>query len=337
MERVVTATEWKQFGDDCLTRRELRRALACWRKAERAGMPAEQFVAERWMAWMLLGDFERAWRQSDLAAKMRRRSEEDYTCWDGLPFDGRDLLVRCCHGLGDTIQFSRYLPILRERCRSLTFQVQRGLMPLYEKIDCIDRMVPAWEILPEEIEALPQIEIMELPYAFRTMVETVPNRVPYLAAQAASIPAANGTRLKVGVIWASSQWRAERSLPLGLFEPLSKIPGVALYSLQYGPEREDLRGCGFPITDLVVGGNDSIASTASFIKALDVLIAPDTMAVHLAGALGKPVWVLLLHAANWRWITGRNDSPWYPTMRLFWQPLPGDWETPIKQIEELLR
>jgi hypothetical protein len=142
-------------------------------------------------------------------------------------------------------------------------------------------------------------------------------------------------RLRVALIWTSSTWDETRSAPLGAFESaLAKVPGVAFYALQHGPKHIEAAAGGW----LRYEGEQSsdVLDTAADLMNVDLLIAVDTMAAHLAGALGRSVWVLLKHEADWRWMVGRCDSPWYPTMRLFRQPRPGDWATPLESMAAAL-
>jgi hypothetical protein len=190
------------------------------------------------------------------------------------------------------------------------------------------------------------LPFLSLPGVFHTTLETIPNRVPYLRVPEAKLESwrrrvgVGGPR-KVGIAWAGSptyKKDRDRSLSLSEFAPLSGIPGIRLFSLQkVTGEREFLSGAaGLEIEDLEAGA-DGITDTAAAIRSLDLVIAADTMVAHLAGALGAPVWTLLPYAADWRWLVGREDSPWYPTMRLFRQPSPGEWRPVMEGVVEALR
>jgi hypothetical protein len=185
-----------------------------------------------------------------------------------------------------------------------------------------------------------EIEVMELPWALRTSASHVPAPIPYLfvsagvvARRAPRFTARGG--LRAGLIWASSAWDESRSIPLSLLSgTLGAIPGVAFYSLQHGPKH--IEACGSPWLSYEGEQSSDVLDTAADLMNVDLLIAVDTMAAHLAGALGRPVWMLLKHEADWRWMTGRCDSPWYPSMRLFRQPRPGDWLTPARSLAAAL-
>jgi hypothetical protein len=305
-------------------------------------------VGARWTAAMQRGDFESAWRQTDRIETERRALESSgrftpqpcHLLWDGTPFDGKDVVVRCSHGLGDTLQFVRYVPLVRARARDVRLLVQPHLLPLFETSAEFGDVRNGWtnDTPPRDVE----IEIMELAYAFRSTVETVPRNVPYLPAtplarEQRKLPSFDaGSTLKVGLLWSASEWDTSRSIPLELFAPLGTVAGAKFYSLQQGPERETWRNACFGLEPLHEH-TEEIAAAAAAMRSLDLVITVDGMVAHLAGALAAPVWVLLKHQADWRWMRDRADSPWYPTMRLFRQNRPGDWAPVIKQVGDELR
>lgn len=293
-------------------------------------------VAVRWEAAMRAGDFERAWRETDRIEERRRADEAEgrrvhrshHLLWNGTAFDGARVLVRCTHGLGDTLQFVRYVPLLRERARQVIVLAQPHLVHLLRspqfgdvRNGWTDEAPPAHEV---------EIEIMELPYAFRSTVDTLPARVPYLPldnvrAHRAALPAwPHNDAFRVGLVWGSSDWDTSRSIPLSALEPLAEVPGVQFFGLQQGASAEPPANAAFPIVSLSSFTTD-IRTAAAVMLELDLVITVDCMVAHLAGALARPVWVMLKHDADWRWMDRRLDSPWYPTMRLFRQPAPGEW------------
>jgi hypothetical protein len=300
-------------------------------------------VARRWMAAMRRGDFEEAWRQTDrieierraLQACGRFTPQPHYLCWDGTAFDARDVLVRCRHGLGDTLQFVRYVPLLRKRARSVCVLVQPQLLPLLQRSREFGDVRSGWtnEKPPHEVE----IEIMELAYAFRSTEETLPREVPYvsdapLAGEERELPAIGcEDTLDVGLLWCASDWDTSRSISLDAFAPLRTVQGAKFHSLQQGTERAAWRNACFDIEPLHEHTTEIVAAAAAMQK-LDLVITIDGMAAHLAGALARPVWVLLKHEADWRWMRDRADSPWYPTMRLFRQTRAGDWSEVIGRV-----
>ncbi len=299
------------------------------------------------MAAMLDGDFEAAWRQTDRIELPRRVAAArggfargpEHLVWDGAAFAGARVLVRCEHGLGDTIQFLRYCPRLREQARQVIVKAQPMLLPLLAGMAGIDVLLDAWTCEPEPEHEV-AIECMELPYAFRDTPETLPAATPYLPierirAGAQPVPIEAGEGCAIGLVWASSAWDRSRSVALAQLAPLGALAGVRFFSLQQGPEAEEIAAAPFAITPLSRFTTGTREAAAAMLK-MDLIISVDSMTAHLAGALGRPAWVLLQHAADWRWLRGRADSPWYPTMRLFRQPAPGDWGGAIAQMAAAL-
>jgi hypothetical protein len=282
-------------------------------------MLAADALEREWFAAMRRGDYGSAWDVS--AAMLARRDPKGcddcavpYHCrwvWNGAPLKGRDVLVRCYHGLGDTIQFLRYLPPLASQAASVTLEVQPPLLPLLLNFPGIDRLgfdrgapMPARECV---------VEIMELCFALRLAPETLPP--PYLSAMAASLPP--GT---IGLCWQAGGWDAQRSIPADLFAPFTRFACISLVPAPCVLPVLNPEGCPF---DMV--------RTAGLIAGCRLVITVDTMVAHLAGALGKPVWLLLRRDADWRWAAG-EETPWYPTMRLYRQEVAGDWHAPLARI-----
>jgi Glycosyltransferase family 9 (heptosyltransferase) len=237
--------------------------------------------------------------------------------------------VRCYHGLGDTIQFIRYVPLLKALAAAVTVWAQPPLLPLLGTMHGIDRLLPLHDGTPD-VAYDADVEVMELPHVFRTTLATVPAEVPYLRVEPVPLPCRG--RLAVGLAWRAGEWDARRSIPLALLAPLGKVPGIAWYILQRGPGLMGWRG-GFGILPRA----SNLFEEARLIRALDLVISVDTMPAHLAGALGVPVWTLLPAEADWRWMDGRDDSPWYPTMRLFRQEEDGVWEPVIMRAAAALK
>jgi hypothetical protein len=242
------------------------------------------------------------------------------------------------------VQFIRYAPLVKQRGGRVIVECQESLLRLLASCPGIDHLVAQSSPLPEfDVQA----PLLSLAGIFGTSLATIPANVPYLFAdthliarwrqESSAIPG-----LKIGIAWQGSPMHKEdkqRSLPLAHFEPLARLPGVCLFSLQVGPGANQLRDLGgrFPVTDL--GGQfdpGSFQDAAAVVTLLDLVISADTAVAHLAGALGVPVWVLLPFAPDWRWLLGREDSPWYPTMRLFRQAKPGDWDGVFDRVASAL-
>jgi hypothetical protein len=286
---------------------------------------------------MRRGAFEEAWAISDAVLHARvgvpcwHWPRHQQYLWDGTPLADKRVLVRCYHGLGDTMQFIRYAPLIKDMARAVMVWAQPALLPLLRTMHGIDRLLPLHDGAPD-VEYDVDVESMELPHIFRTTLATIPAEIPYLHIAPAALPRQG--RVAVGLVWAAGDWEHERrSIPWPLLAPLATVPGVALYILQRGPALEHYQhGVG------ILSGTDDVVETARLMRALDLVISVDTMSAHLAGALGVPVWTLLDAAADWRWMDEREDSPWYPTMRLFRQECPGAWEPVVARVmAELMR
>src|ERR1700685_2227621 len=213
-------------------------AVPLYEMAERAGYEADRCAGGRWICHMLLGNFERAWGESD--AIQARGKPDRHRFWDGRPFEDRRVLIRCLHGLGDTIQFIRYAPLIRERARALTIEVQPALQLLIQESQLADAVITWGEQEPHWDQ---QIEIVELPRIFRTTLKTIPKNVPYLKAPSAAVIAPyDGTPpLRVGVVWASSRYNPVRSVPIDQMAQLFDADGTSFFSLQAGEERAELK------------------------------------------------------------------------------------------------
>jgi tetratricopeptide (TPR) repeat protein len=263
---------------------------------------------------------------------------------------GKTLLVHAEQGLGDVIQFCRYLPLLLAQDISLVFEVMPSLRPLLRTLPGAISLVGRGEPLPLFDYHCP---LLSLPLALNTRLNTIPAQVQYLTAEAERVVqwkqrlrALPG--LRVGIAWQGNPavekliWARGRSIPLAVLEPLAHLPGVSLVSIQKGPGVEQLRAVPFAerIVDLSAEldpGPDAFLDTAAVMAGLDLVISTDTSVAHLAGALGRPVWVMLAASPEWRWGLERSDSPWYPTMRLFRQTPDRDWTVVVAAIVTALQ
>jgi Tetratricopeptide repeat/TPR repeat/Glycosyltransferase family 9 (heptosyltransferase) len=295
--------------------------------------------------FLLMGDFTRGfaeyewrWRRADF--RPRRFSRP---LWQGQDLAGRAILVHAEQGAGDTIQFVRLVTRLAARGARVVLECSALLRPLLESMEGVDRIFCKGDVLPEFDYHVP---LLSLPHRLELTQESIPADVPYLQVpnrRQCSLPAPreNHGPLKVGFVWRGSSRHEndrQRSIPLDLLVPLFMLPDVAPFSLQVSPSAElSIEVSRHPdLVDLspLIG---DFAETASLITQLDLVISVDTSVAHLAGALGRPVWTLLPFAPDWRWLLDRADSPWYPTMRLFRQPTPGDWVGVVQQVVTALR
>jgi hypothetical protein len=280
-------------------------------------------LMQSWISAMRGGDYETAWAlAADVLAARDPATRDDPALphhlrwvWDGRPFDRCHVLVRCYRGLGDTLQFARYLPALAERAASVTLEVQPRLLPLLQDVQGPDRVVP-FDVARPLPPAERDIEITELAFALRLPPAAVP--APYLRARKAILP-----RGSVALCHRAGEWDPERSIPAELLAPLCRLaPCLTLNSepSRIGVLNRD--GCPF-----------DMAATASLVAAADLVITVDTMVAHLAGALGRPTWLLLKAEPDWRWSPSERSSPWYGSMRLYAQTSPGDWAGIAMRVE----
>src|SRR5690242_1662777 len=286
--------------------------------------------ADKWIETMRNGDFAAAWQISDRLL-LTPRTEDHFqlprwqqSIWDGSDVTGKRVLVRCYHGLGDTIHFIRYAALLKKLAAEVIVWVQPSLIPLLRGVDGIDRMLPLHDGSPE-VEYDVDLELSELPHLFRTTLESIPARVPYLSVEPAAI--ASDGRMRAGLIWRSGDWDERRSVPFSQVQRLRQVRGVEWHILQREPV-----AAGWDGQLGVISGGDNPLDDARVMSSLDLVISVDTMTAHLAGALGVNTWTLLPYDADWRWMLDRRDSPWYPTMRLFRQPAPGRWDLVVDEL-----
>jgi len=294
---------------------------------------------------LLAGDFEHGFTEYEWRWQCPQHLESypsrklSQPLWDGSNLDDRTLLLHSEQGFGDTIQFIRYAPLVAQRGGRVVLECQEPLIRLLKTVAGIEQFVVKGKALPEFHVHAP---LISLPRILGTTLENIPAQVPYLAAPESSInlKAPTDSRLKVGIVWAGSstnQRDRTRSCFLNHFFRLLNTPSVAFYSLQKGPRAAELtQSCELPVQDLSSHLCD-FADTAAAVAQLDLVITVDTSVAHLAGAMNKPVWVLLSFSADWRWMLGREDSPWYPSMRLFRQEFPGDWAGLLQQVETALQ
>lgn len=287
---------------------------------------------DKWIELMRRGEFAAAWKISDallFAPPAQDRPRWQQSIWDGSPVEGKRVLVRCYHGLGDTIQFIRYAALLAKMAAEVIVWVQPTLIPLLSGVEGIDRLLPLHDGSPE-VEYDVDLELSELPHLFRTTLESIPSRVPYLFVEPAVL--ARDDRLRVGLIWRAGDWDGRRSIPFSEVQRLAQVPGIEWHILQREPF-----AAGWDGRLGVISGGDNPLDDARVMRALDLVISVDTMTAHLAGALGVNTWTLLPHDADWRWLLNRRDSPWYPTMRLFRQPTERRWDLVLDEVDLTLR
>jgi hypothetical protein len=266
--------------------------------------------------------------------------------WRGEAADGQRLLIHAEQGFGDALHFCRYAPLAAARGLRVIVEAPKPLVRLMQTLANVERVITFGDPLPDFDQHCP---MMSLPLALGTTMQTIPASVPYLsppAEAAAAWRSRLGTTeqsgMRVGLVWEGGTNREipadkavgrRRSITPALLAPLFEVPGVQFFSLQ----KEGTRAPGhFPLADHM-GEMEDFADTAALVQNLDLVISIDTSVAHLAGALGKPVWLMDRFVPCWRWLVGRRDSPWYPTLRIYRQKSPTDWDSVITDVAHDLR
>jgi len=298
-------------------------------------------------ALLTQGDFKQGWEGYEWRWKCKSfpspRRNFAQPQWDGRPLDGRTILLHTEQGLGDAIQFIRYVPLVAQRGGRIIIQCQRELQRLFQTMSEKVQVVAHGQPLPPFDFHSP---LLSLPRIFETTLSNVPKSVPYLKADAEDAKTwqrridKDSRIINVGLAWAGSSAHKNdrnRSIKLASLSPLVQTPGVRFFSLQKGEAAAESKSPP-PSMELIDWTNElnDFADTAALITNLDLLIAVDTAVAHLAGAMGKPIWTLLPFVPDWRWLLQREDSPWYPSMRLFRQPSLGDWNSVVTRVAETL-
>lgn len=322
-------------------------AFACYDRALALRPDFAGALCNKGMCKLLLGDFAEGWPLYEWRPARDAFGRRPTPRWKRREdLEGRTLLVQAEQGLGDTIQFCRYVRVAREKGARVILAAPDGLVrllaPLGSDVSIIPRSAtpPAFDV---------QVELLSLPLAFGTDAGNIPARVPYLFAEPDRIARWNARMgnhgFKVGICWQGnkdSPTDVGRSIPLSHFERFGEIAGVRLISLQKHHGVDQLAHLPARMTVETLGedfdaGPDAFLDTAAVMENLDLVITSDTAIAHLAGALGRPVWSALKYVPDWRWQLGRADSPWYPTMRLFRQAARGDWDSAFADMERELR
>jgi Flp pilus assembly protein TadD len=319
-------------------------AIKCYRQA--LAMNPNSIEAEHNLghALLLVGRYEEGWERYE-----KRFQSKGYTSpirkfseplWTGGPLNGQTIFLYTEQGFGDSIQFIRYTKIVSEKYGGkVIVECQPNLKSLFSVVPGIDILLAAGEEVPEFDVRAP---LMSLPHIIGTTLQTIPAEIPYITSKNLPKPIEIGSesRFKVGFLWAGSTMNEKgkiRTVEVSLFEGLVRTQETKFYSLQFGDPSKELKATRFcnEVTDL--GPYlEGFAETASVVQQLDLVITIDTYLAHLAGAMGKPAWVLLPYSPDWRWLLEHSDSPWYSSIRLFRQPGPGDWETVFSEVEKCL-
>lgn len=322
---------------------DYRGAIDCF---DRALARQPDSVPVRWdraLALLTSGDLARGFAAYDVRFDYKQTAVKSVPLplWRGEDPGGKTIFVYAEQGAGDTLQFVRYLPLLAQRGARIVFDCQPELLRLMHSVPGIAELRPASAPPPAADFHLP---LMSLPDRLGVTLDTIPAAVPYIAlppdAVRPIVPRPAGTRVAIGIVWAGSPRHENdhrRSMPLENFLRLCDLPGASLYSLQKGARAGDIRALGASalIRDLAPQLDD-FTDTAGALMQLDVVISVDTAVVHLAGALGRPCFLLLPFTPDWRWLNHRADTPWYPTVRLFRQAKVGDWDGVMQRVQDVI-
>ena len=293
---------------------------------------------------LMAGHYERGWRHYEWRWQLAWSPPRGFMQpqWSGEDLAGRTVLIHPEQGLGDTLQMMRLAPMVTARGGRVVLEVQRPLLRLAQSLAGVAEIVAVGDKLPSFDLHCP---LFSLPAALGLRLDTVPGR-PYLAADPALVRRVSrfgGTSgPRIGLVWRGAERigrhvNEERSIPLERLAPLLATRSATFFSLQMDPGADCLRSmCEFGMTDLMTGVSD-FAETAAHVQGLDLVISVDTSTAHLAAAMGKPVWLLSRYNGCWRWLKDRSDSPWYPSMRIWRQDRPKDWEPVIARVAAALR
>ena len=341
------AVAWNNLGLALQSINEVDSAIAAFRRACEI---TPTFAQARWnlsLALLLEGKFAEGWREYDWRLSLPELGKDRHRYagppWDGTEISGKTLLLYAEQGLGDAVQFVRYASVVARLGARVLVHAPDALCGLFASVPDVAEVLSV-SAEPPRYDA--HLALMSLPRVFGTTLDTMPCDVPYMDVsmerrhRAREKLALGRTLLKVGLAWAGSKAHTNdrnRSCRLSMLAPLFEVPGVAWYSLQHGDAAAQIASVQGATAMAPLLPDVSLDDTAALIAELDLIISVDTSIVHIAGALARPCWVLLPFAPDWRWLLGRDDSPWYPTLKLFRQPAMRDWESVVAQVAAQLR
>jgi tetratricopeptide (TPR) repeat protein/glycosyltransferase involved in cell wall biosynthesis len=337
---------WTVLGICAAEALDLREALRCYDRALAIDPRAGVVRWNRAIALLALGDYEEGWQEYEsrwnLVHMALDRRLVDRKEWNGGSLDGKTILVYTEQGLGDAIQFARFGAELKKKWKTARIVVEcdPSLVSLFATCDWVEAAIARGVERPEFDE---HVALLSLPRILGAPLDALPTEpaFPPVRRPIASRIRKRDGELHVGIVWGGRSPNpalARRSLPLDLLAPIARIPNVRLHSLQVGDTSGQLERSSFRarINDLAPDIKDFV-DTAAAMRELDLVLTIDTSVAHLAGALGVPVWVMLIRNADWRWLLDRTDSPWYPSARLFRQKTAGDWESVANDVAAALR
>ncbi len=323
---------------------EVAEASECFHRLRALQPDSAEATANLGIIHLLQGDLAAGWAEYESRGKVGVGDERRLLQrrWKGEPLGGERILLYAEQGLGDTLQFVRYVPLIADRGGQVVLEVQPELRGLLSGTEGAVQVMSRGEALPEFTWQCP---LLSLPLALGTELNTIPARVPYVYPDPARVeawrPRLQGNTRRIGLAWGGNPTHHRdrlRSIPLEQLVPLMNVPGTTFYSLQFGPGSEQVKRLPPDVRFIDLGAElKDFAEMAAMVTHLDLVISVDTSVAHLAGALGKPVWIMLNKGCDWRWFLEREDSPWYPTARLFRQTTAGGWQEVVNRIERELR
>jgi Flp pilus assembly protein TadD len=339
---------YSDLGKFLAGQKQLDQAIEAYDAALRLKPDFPAALWNRGLAYLMKGELEKGWPGHELRLMFQQYYPHRYgkPLWDGAPFACRRLLIYDEIGYGDVFQFVRYLPLVKALGGTVLFEVKPGLQRLLKGAPGIDVLLERSPLPVAEDAFDLQLPMESLPYVFETRLDTIPRNIPYLQAPPDLADLweqrlAGAERPRIGIVWAGnpeSRYDQNRSCEPRDLLPLFQLPGRSWFSLQKGEAEGQLDGLADAEKIVRLGKElGDFADTAAIIQNLDLVISVETAVPHLAGALGKPVWTLLSFLPAWRWMLDREDSPWYPTMRLFRQSQPGDWSDVVARVAAALR
>ncbi|MDX1486215.1 MAG: tetratricopeptide repeat protein [Alphaproteobacteria bacterium] len=320
-------------------------AISCYRRAIALNPDNVEAQHNLGHALLLAGQYEEGWKWYEKRFLSKgyttRKREFGQPLWTGEPLDGKTILLQTEQGFGDSIQFIRFATTVSEQYDgTIIVECQPKLKSLFSAVRGINTVVAEGEKIPDfDVQA----PLMSVPYILGTTLQTIPEEIPYITAENLPKPIQiqEKSSFKIGFLWAGSTMNKKgmvRTVEAAHFERLIGFRGTKFYSLQYGDTAKELRTSeAFNAVEDLSPYLSGFAETAAVLDQLDLIITIDTYLAHLAGAMGKPTWVLLPYSPDWRWLLDRTDSPWYPSLRLFRQPTAGDWDAVFCDVEDALR
>ncbi len=317
-------------------------ALQCFQKTLELNPDHPECHWDRSLSLLKKGELKEGFEEYEWRWKLPSSPPRQFSqpLWDGSELKGKTILIHQEQGFGDMIHFARFIPLVKAKGGTIVVETHPELARLFSAIEGVGQVVNTGAELPKFDVYAP---MMSLAGILGITLETIPADVPYIKppdAHAAQLPATLSPSRKIGIAWAGRPTHkndGRRSCSFSQFIELLGLPDTVVYSLQIGPAAAEIEenGCQALVTNL--GGKmRDFADTAAVIQELDLVVTVDTAIAHLAGALGKPVWVVLPHPGDWRWMLNRDDSPWYPTARLFRQTRPGEWGPVFESLRQAL-